>query len=360
MSIRSPYSGLPDYQFWKKEAAINRPETFDPVAEPPFKICPEDAVVTAGSCFAQHVAHHLSQSGFNHFITETAHPMFPKSTQTLFNYGMFAARYGNIYTARQLKQLLQRAYENFEPITISWAGKDGKSVVDPFRPQIQPGGFVSEAELQADQTYHFASIRKAIEQMKVFVFTLGLTECWIDKHSGAVYPVAPGIAGGIYDPETVEFYNFNQQETVEDLLFALNFIREKNPDVKFVLTVSPVPLNATKEDRHVFVSSTWSKAVLRVAAEEATQHIDQCVYFPSFEIITSPFSRGQYFAPDCRSVTDMGVRHVMHLFIKHFGNSDARNQPETELIEGGVIQERTESIDALLNVLCDEEAINNK
>ena len=34
-------------------------------------------IASAGSCFAQHIARHLRQTGFNFLVTETAHPMVP-------------------------------------------------------------------------------------------------------------------------------------------------------------------------------------------------------------------------------------------------------------------------------------------
>ncbi|MGB0905709.1 MAG: GSCFA domain-containing protein, partial [Mangrovicoccus sp.] len=316
--MKHPYIGLPDQQFWKKSTGLTDHTSFDPVGDVPFRIGSNDRVVTAGSCFAQHVARYISDAGFYHYITETAHPLVPEAVAQLQNYGMFSARYGNVYTARQLKQLLLRAYGEYKPETTHWLAKNGKSIVDPFRPQIQPGGFASVEELEADQEQHFEAVRAAIEGADVFVFTLGLTECWIDKKDGAALPLAPGVAGGTYAPDRYGFHNFDEVETSDDLHFALKFIREINPKVKFILTVSPVPLNATMEPRHVFESTTWSKAVLRIAAEKMRRQMPDCAYFPSYEIITSPHVRGRYFAADARSVLPAGVNHVMGLFSKHY------------------------------------------
>ena len=356
---RHPYIGLPDYQFWEKNPDVDPLHTFDPITNAPFRIGQSEPVVTAGSCFAQHVARYLTKLGFNHHITEPAHPIFDEKLAQMFNYGAFSARYGNLYTARQLKQLLLRAYGLFEPIEQAWPRGDDGRVVDPFRPQIQPDGFVSDKELQADRRQHFAAIRRAVEDMSVFVFTLGLTECWADTRDGAVFPLAPGVAGGTYDPATVEFLNFGLDETLDDLLFSLNFIRERNPDVRFILTVSPVPLNATMVPRHVFVSTTWSKAVLRLAAEEAQNTFADCVYFPSYEIIVSPQIRGRYYGPDRRAVTERGVAHVMRLFFKHFSDETAE-QPAAPKKQDQAAQQHMKQMEEIVEVLCDEEMISNR
>lgn len=355
--MKHPYVGLPKFQFWKRDPGIAAPADFDPVVDVPFQISPEDKIVTAGSCFAQHVARYLTRSGFNHYVAEPAHPMVPETVASDHNYGLFSARYGNIYTARQLKQLLLRAYGDFTPVAQHWAGTQGR-VVDPFRPQIQPEGYLGPNELAVDRAQHLKAVRTAVEDMDFFVFTLGLTECWEDSRDGAVFPLAPGVAGGVYDPETVAYKNFDQDETAQDLIFALEYIRAKNPKVKIILTVSPVPLNATYEPRHVFTSTTWSKAVLRIAAEQASQAFEDCCYFPSYEVITSPHVRGRYFAKDCREVLEAGVDHVMGLFFKHFaagavGVKKDVSKPAPQDAHVADMEER-------MRVHCDEEAIGRE
>lgn len=335
---------------------------FDPVVSPSFRIDPEDAVVTAGSCFAQHVARFLAANGFNFFVTEKLNAAFDPKVGSVFNYGLFPARYGNLYTARQLKQLLERAYGLFQPVCDTWSGPTG-GIVDPFRPQIQPGGFLSVEELALDREVHFAAVRRAFEEMDVFVFTLGLTEAWQDIRDGAVYPLAPGVAGGEYDKTIHEFHNFTVEETVADMTAAIEFIRQRNPDVRVILTVSPVPLNATAIDRHVFTSTTYSKAVLRVAAEQVCQTVASCDYFPSFEIITSPFVRGQYYADDCREIRSAGVNHVMSKFLKHYTEVDGgKNRDPLRDAKNSLVKDssRQDSVENLLQVLCDEEAISNE
>lgn len=361
MARSHPYRARPDYQFWRKEPGISVPGAFDPVTGTSFTIAPEDAVVTAGSCFAQHVARFLAASGFNFLVTEKANPVIDPRIAESFNYGLFPARYGNLYTARQLLQLLQRAYGIYRPFCEVWEGPEG-GVVDPFRPQIQPGGFISSEELALDREVHFTAVRQAFEEMDVFVFTLGLTESWQDVRDGAVYPLAPGVAGGEYHPEIHRFHNFTVDETVADMQAAIDFIRFRNPNVRMIVTVSPVPLNATAVDRHVFTSTAYSKAVLRVAAEQICESNEVCDYFPSYEIITAPFVRSEYYAKDCREVRNEGVAHVMGTFLKHYANireaSEAAPTSTSALIKSKTETDQ-EAVEELLQTLCDEEAINN-
>ncbi len=142
---------------------------------------------------------------------------------------------------------------------------------------------------------------------------------------------------------------------------ALKFIRDRNPAVKFILTVSPVPLVATAEDRHVVVSNTYSKSCLRVACEEVVAAFPDCEYFPSYEIITGNFTRGMYFADDLRSVTEPGVQHVMNIFMRHYasplsGDAAPRLPPPAEQ-QRQEQEEQHLSSKAYIATVCDEEAL---
>ena len=132
------------------------------------------------------------------------------------NYGVFSARYGNIYTSRQLLQTIQRAYGLFTPQDDAWPAADGR-MVDPFRPTIQPNGFSCLAELHADRRQHLAAVRRMVEELDVLVFTLGLTETWYAKADGAVYPICPGVSGGSFDPARHGFINLRVSEVISDL-----------------------------------------------------------------------------------------------------------------------------------------------
>lgn len=353
-----PYTGKPDYQFWKKAGGLDTPSSLDPVTAVSFKIGKSDRVLTAGSCFAQHVARRLSENGFNYFVSERAHPLIPEASAKANNYGVFSARYGNVYTARQMKQLLQRAWGQHEPVETTWRTANG-TFVDPFRPQIQPGGFVSEDEMLVDRRQHLAAVRKGIDKMAVFIFTLGLTEAWVDKRDGSVFPLAPGVAGGSFNPDLFEFVNFSVNETLNDMRWVVKFVRKRNPECRIILTVSPVPLNATAMDRHVLVSTAYSKSVLRVVAEDICSSFDMCDYFPSYEIITSPHAGGAYFADDKRSVTEAGVDHVMGLFLRHYADMSETAPAQKIDEEREASDKHYREMENVVKVLCDEEAIDN-
>ena len=298
MRERAPVQDLPSHCFWRRAHNVGIHRGGGPCR---FGAVPHRRKRKGGhglSFFAQHIAKHLSDSGYNYMVTDLpVHPSIPDDVARKHNYGVFTARYGNIYTPRQLLQLCKRAYGLFEPIDDFWINEQGR-YIDPYRPAIEPRGFGSRQEFELDRKRHFAAVRKALEELSVFVFTFGLTETFVNAVDGAVYPVCPGVVGGEFDKNNHVFKNFTVQEITADFLEFIDFVRAKNSDVKFIITVSPVPLVATAEDRSVITSTVYSKAVLRVACEEISKARLNVVYFPSLEIITGNYTRGKYFGED--------------------------------------------------------------
>lgn len=352
----NPYAGLPAHCFWSRSHRGREISEIDPVVSGAFRLKPEMRIATAGSCFAQHIARHLQARGYNYFVTEQAHPLISDEVARRYGYGVFSARYGNLYTARQLLQLAQRAHGRFSPLEDVWEAADGR-LIDPFRPNIQPGGFCSLSEFRAARETHFAAVRRMMAEADVFVFTFGLTEGWRARADGAVFPLAPGVAGGSFDPEKHEFVNFSVTETIADFTEFASMMRAVNPGVKILMTVSPVPLIATaRAGESVIAATAYSKAVLRVACEELRNSLSDCHYFPSYEIITGNYTRGTYYGPDLREVETAGVEHVMGLFMRHYtdtapGAAPARAAPKTPAADF------TASVQKGLEIICDEEMI---
>lgn len=314
-----PYQDLPEDQYWTSGMVSLAPGLLNPARPHAKKISCADKIVTLGSCFAQHIGQNLQRAGYNYFVSEPAPSWMVEDYAIQHHYGVYSARYGNIYTPRQALQLIGRAYDRFKPIDQYWQdnGTDLKWF-DPFRPHIQPGGFSSIEALVQDRESHLCAVRAAFEGADWFILTLGLTEAWQNRHDGAILPIAPGVLGGTYDPERYTFVNFTVAQMTEDLVQLRQALHAINPGARLILTVSPVALAATYEPRHVWTSTTYSKAVLRVAAESLTQQFDNVSYFPAYEIVTSPLNASRYFEDDMRQVNAQGVAHVMRAFFETY------------------------------------------
>jgi hypothetical protein len=301
-----------------------------------------------GSCFAQHLARHIRRLGLTYYVAECAAPSLSAAEASARGFEVFSARYGNIYTVRQAVQLFDRSFGAFTPADAVWQKDEG--FVDAFRPQIEPQPFASVDDVQGSAVEHLGYVRDVFLKSSWIVFTLGLTEAWQSKLDGAVYPIAPGVSGGTFRPDKYAFVNFGVDDVRRDLFELIDKIHEVNPACRILLTVSPVPLIATYGTRHVWTATTYSKAVLRIAADEAERRYSHVTYFPSYEVITSPAAGGRYYADDLRQVTELGVEHVMRLFETHYvSQSDAGSSTSKNATEASAWSRP--------DVVCDEEVI---
>jgi len=347
----NPYSSLPDHRFWRKAVTALPPFAIKPAMNSPFRITRDDKVATGGSCFAQEIAHRLQASGYHYYLAEQPPQGVSAAEAERRNYSMYSCRYGNLYTTAQFLQLIERAYGRFTPELDYWRRPDDGRIVDPFRPRIEPDGFDSVEAMHADRETHLASVRHMIETMDVFVFTFGHTETWRHKKDGAILQLAPGVAGGEWDPDVFEFYNMTVSEVVRDFLAAVDRIHEVNPNVRIILTVSPVGIIATYEDRHVVVSNSAVKAILRAAADEVTRVRPNIAYFPSYDLATVSPNVQRFYREDTRRITGIGIDHTMRIFFDHF--TDAADAATATPLKLDVAAE-TETNS---RVICDEEAI---
>jgi hypothetical protein len=334
----NPYQGLGDTAFWATAVAQKNMFDIGPLWVPKFALSRRDKVVTFGSCFAQHFGKALAAKGFRWLDAEPAPGLLSAESAAKFNYGTFSARTGNIYTVPLLRQWVAWAKGETLPPEEVWE-QDGQ-FYDPFRPNIEPNGFADAGELLRSRAVAIAAFRTCLTDCNVFVFTLGLTESWSNAQHGYVYPMCPGTVAGAFDATQHKFVNQDYQFVRSALTETLAQIRTLNHHIKFLLTVSPVPLTATMSGQHVLVATMESKSILRAVAGSVARENDDCDYFPSFEIINSPAYRGMFFEANQRNVSKSGVAHVMMQFFDSmnarfpFEEDDSETQPEDPEAEG--------------------------
>lgn len=317
LDVVSPYENIPESRFWKTGVVNENPYSIKDIYKKKFSILPNHKIATAGSCFAQHINRYLNKSGYNVLDLEPPPPGLPGNDYKRFGYKQYSARYGNIYTVRQLLQLAEEASGEWKPSNFIW--EKNCRFYDALRPSINLDGFDSPKEVIKHREYHVAQVKKLFESMDVFIFTLGLTEMWEDIESGTIYPTAPGTVAGSFNPKKVRFINSDFTSINKDLNEFVQVVKKlrKGRLFKLILTVSPVPLTATATSSHVLCATNYSKSTLRaIAGFWYRKHFVD--YFPSFEIITNLRLHSTAYESNLRSVRSESVDNVMnHFFLEH-------------------------------------------
>jgi hypothetical protein len=180
-------------------------------------------------------------------------------------------------------------------------------------PALQLTGF--------EQTIHRREIMQMvtsrISQCRVVIITLGLVEVWRDNTANVfINRLIPGMLSSYPDRYELHLTSFVENllnlERIHGLLSQFG-----HQDVQIVVTVSPVPLQATFSGEDVVIANTHSKSLLRAVAQEwATSH-ENVHYFPSYEIVQNS-DRSLTWEEDMRHVKGEVVRHIMSLFLHNY------------------------------------------
>lgn len=355
--MNSPYMNLEPRSYWRTGVVERHALQMGDIYRKKFDIRPGEQIATAGSCFAQHISNHLRNNGCQVLDTEPAPSDLNVKTARHFGFKLYSARYGNIYTLRQMLQLVQECRGLRKPGEFIWS-KNGR-YFDALRPSVEPDGLPSAELVVRHRRQHMARVRQLFQKTSLFIFTMGLTETWEHTADGTVYPTAPGTIAGAHDPALYRFRNLTYNENLFDFLELRDLLRSFNPEMRFILTVSPVPLTATAGSEHVLSATIYSKSVLRAVAGALFQSHDDVDYFPSYEIIAGMHARGIFYENNLRSVSNAGVDVVMRLFFDQHGSADAAppDKGQAEPMNALEMNADKERYLAMQQVYCEEELL---
>ena len=297
--------------------SVPAPNTFPELTEPEFggarifgrSVCAElnfkprlcltrkAKIFTLGSCFARNVEEALLRHGFE---------VLTRKAGFSYSHG-----YLNRYNSASMSQEIEFAIgeRTFDPRSIASMGPDGYADLTSY------GRFdtAEEAlELRRQTTALFQSIREA----DFVIVTAGLSEVWYDKEFSYYTNIAPSRAALVY-PDRFEFRLLSFQDNLDHLRRLIRSVRRIRPESQILMTVSPVPLNATFVDRDVLISNSYSKACLRAAVEQIQWEFTALDYFPSFEMVNLS-DPSQVWESDRRHVRQEFVDRIMSNFASRY------------------------------------------
>ena len=122
---------------------------------------------------------------------------------------------------------------------------------------------------------------------------------------------------------------FNEEElTIEQcadaLQKAVDILRNDNPEIKIVITVSPI-----RYAKYGFHGSQLSKATLLLAADALTKANGNVYYFPAYEILNDDLRDYRFYASDLLHPSDEGIEYIWQKFRETFLNEEGNKILET-------------------------------
>ncbi len=181
---------------------------------------------------------------------------------------------------------------------------------DRFRAVVNPFGVM----------YNPASVLHTVERYEgeppeVAVLTLGTNHVYILKETGEIVDNCRKRPQRLFREEllTVDVCLDYLSRAVETLL-------SRNPDVRVVVTVSPI-----RYAKYGFHGSALSKAVLLLAADRlVADYPDVVEYFPAYEIVNDELRDYRFYAEDMLHPSQQAVAYIWERFAEAFFSEDTR------------------------------------
>lgn len=242
------------------------------------RITYESFILSLGSCFAERIGSKLMQNKFS----------------TLVNPG------GILFNPHSISDFLQNAISdsvNQDHILFhnsQWISLDLHSSVSE-RSQEE---LIAKIRSINNQTLEF------LRKTDILIITLGTAVSYRFKSSG-------GLVANCHKIPSVQFEKYLQgvEDVLGSLSRALHLVKGLNPDLKIILTVSPV--------RHVkdtLQLNSVSKSILRLACHRLSEEHENLEYFPSFEIMNDDLRDYRFYKDDLIHPTPFAENYIWEKF----------------------------------------------
>lgn len=154
-----------------------------------------------------------------------------------------------------------------------------------------------------------SDVRQAIsEAPQTAVFTLGTNHVYVLNETGEIVDNCRKRPQRLFTE-----HELSVDECADYLREAVTMLRQINPSVRVIITVSPI-----RYAKYGFHGSQLSKATLLLAADKLTKEMDNVVYFPAYEIVNDELRDYRFYREDMLHPTDQAVEYIWQRFGETF------------------------------------------
>ena len=179
--------------------------------------------------------------------------------------------------------------------------------------------------------YNPASVLHTIERYegkpRIAFITLGTNHVYIEKETGRIVDNCEKRPQSLFQEEQLTV-----AECADYLRQAVDVLRQRNPEVHVVFTVSPI-----RYRKYGYHESQLSKATLLLAVENvciglngrARTEVPDCpcqsvAYFPAYEIVMDELRDYRFYAPDMLHPSQQAVDYIWERLVDYCFSADAK------------------------------------
>ena len=303
-----------------------RTEIFPEKSE--LKIKPEDKIVTFGSCFADNIAGKFIEYKF----------------RTLKN--PFGVLYNPVSIANSVKIIYDKKLFS-EKDLIFHQGEYHSFYHHSSFSSDNPADVINRINAGISSAHDF------IKGANLIVLTFGTAWVYEYIETNEVVSNCHKIPANKFNRRKIDV-----RETTSAASRAIKLLKMINPELKILLTISPV-----RHWKDGAVENQRSKATLILAAEKLVEECDNVFYFPSYEIVIDDLRDYRFYSSDLVHPNNLAVEYIWEKFAEAYFPSETiaylseinkiksafnhkirnRNAPETQLFIESTINKINEA-----------------
>lgn len=182
-------------------------------------------------------------------------------------------------------------------------------VEDKFRATVNPYGVMyNPASIMHTVKRWTGELGATDEAPQTAVFTLGTNHVYILNETGEIVDNCRKRPQRLFTERELSV-----DECADYLREAITMLRQINPSVRIIITVSPI-----RYAKYGFHGSQLSKATLLLTADKLTKEMDNVVYFPAYEIVNDELRDYRFYREDMLHPTDQAVEYIWQRFGETF------------------------------------------
>ena len=192
-----------------------------------------------------------------------------------------------------------------------------RATVNPYGVMYNPASIMHTVKrwteelvaAQSEASDSGSDVRQATDEApQTAVFTLGTNHVYILNETGEIVDNCRKRPQRLFTERELSV-----DECADYLREAVTMLRQINPSVRIIITVSPI-----RYAKYGFHGSQLSKATLLLAADKLTKEMDNVVYFPAYEIVNDELRDYRFYREDMLHPTDQAVEYIWQRFGETF------------------------------------------
>ncbi len=255
---------------------------------PQERLLPRTArVLTVGSCFADSIGERLRLNKVNALVNP----------------------FGTVFQPLALAQLLRAAAGEEQDWQQHVVEARGRWQSYDFHSTI---GAESPVELLQAIQDKVRQVGEFIRTADTVVLTLGTAWAYRLRETGELVSNLHKLPAGLFEKELL-----TADEIVNGLAEVHALLRRVNPDIRIVLTVSPV-----RHIKDTLPFNAVSKSVLRVACHYLSELLPNVSYFPAYELLTDDLRDYRFYAADMLHPSEVAEDYIWERFARAYFDAD--------------------------------------